>query len=83
MSTVDTATATTPTASSKKPMVMALAIIGAVALIVGILWFVGAAPGFMNVGSHVKHGSHLFRGGIAAVIGLALLAFAFIQNKKA
>lgn len=64
-------------------MILALAVIGAVALIIGILWFVGAAPGFLNVGSHVKHGGHLFRGGIAAVIGLALLAFAFIQNKKA
>ncbi len=53
------------------------------ALVVGILWFVGAAPGFLNVGSHVKHGSHLFRGGVAAVIGLGLVAFAWIQNKKA
>jgi uncharacterized OB-fold protein len=69
--------------SSKKPIVIALAAIGAVALIVGILWFVGAAPGFLNVGSHVKHGSHLFRGGVAAIIGLGLLVFAWIQNKKA
>lgn len=64
-------------------MVLALAVIGVVALVVGILWFVGAAPGFLDVGSHVKHGGHLFRGGVAAVVGLGLLAFAWIQNKKA
>lgn len=77
MSTADAASA-----SGRKPVVMALAVIGVVALVVGILWFVGAAPGFLNVGSHVKHGSHLFRGGVAAVIGLGLVAFAWIQNKK-
>lgn len=64
-------------------MVIALAVIGVVALVVGILWFTGASPGFLNVGSHVKHGGHNFRGGVAAVIGIALLVFAFIQNKKA
>jgi hypothetical protein len=80
---VSTATPATGVGSSKKPVVIALAAVGAVALIVGILWFVGAAPGFLNVGSHVKHGSHLFRGGVAAVVGLGLLVFAWIQNKKA
>lgn len=68
---------------NKKPVVIALAVVGAIALIVGILWFVGAAPSFLNVGSHVKHGGHLFRGGVAAVVGLGLLVFAWIQNKKA
>ncbi len=76
-------TADATSASGRKPVVLALAVIGVVALIVGILWFVGAAPGFLNVGSHVKHGSHLFRGGVAAVIGLGLVVFAWIQNKKA
>lgn len=85
MSTASAATGTDSgsSTSSKKPVVIALAAIGAVALIVGILWFVGAAPGFLNLGSHVKHGSHLFRGGVAAVVGLGLLVFAWIQNKKA
>jgi uncharacterized membrane protein YidH (DUF202 family) len=70
--------------TSRKPLVIALAVIGVVALIVGILWFVGAAPAFLNVGSHVKHhGNHLFRGGVAAVVGIGLLVFAWIQNKKA
>jgi len=76
-------TASAASGSNKKPIVIALAAVGAVALIVGILWFVGAAPGFLNVGSHVKHGGHLFRGGVAAVVGLGLLVFAWIQNKKA
>ena len=80
---MSTASAASPASTSKKPMIMALAVIGVVVLIVGILWFAGAAPGFLNVGSHVKHGSHVFRGAVAAVIGLALLAFAFIQNRKA
>jgi hypothetical protein len=79
VSTIDAPAST----GSKKPIVIALAAVGAVALIVGILWFVGAAPGFLNVGSHVKHGSHLFRGGVAAIVGLGLLVFAWIQNKKA
>jgi hypothetical protein len=84
VSTVDTAADTsTSTGSNKKPVVIVLAVVGVVALIVGILWFVGAAPSFLNVGSHVKSGGHLFRGGVAAVIGLGLLVFAWIQNKKA
>ena len=78
MSTTGTASGT-----GRKPLVIALAVIGVVAIVVGILWFVGATPSFLNVGSHVKHhGGHLFRGGIAAVIGIGLLVFAWIQNKK-
>jgi hypothetical protein len=68
---------------ARKPMVLVLGIVGVVALIVGILWFAGASPAFLNMGSHVKSGSHVYRGGIAAVIGLGLLVFAWIQNKKA
>ncbi len=86
---VSTASAATDTSSgssstgNKKPVVIALAVVGVIALIVGILWFTGLAPSFLNVGSHVKgHGGHIFRGGIAAVVGLGLLVFAWIQNKK-
>ena len=78
MSTTNTASGT------RKPLVIVLAVVGVVAIIVGILWFVGAAPSFLNVGSHVKgHGGHLFRGGVAAIVGIGLLVFAWIQNKKA
>jgi len=75
-------TTSTASGTGRKPVVIALAVIGVVAIVVGVLWFVGAAPSFLNVGSHVKHGGHLFRGGVAAVIGLGLLVFAWIQNKK-
>jgi uncharacterized membrane protein YidH (DUF202 family) len=71
------------TGSGKKGLVIVLAVVGVVCLIVGILWFAGAAPSFLNLGSHVKHGGHLFRGAAAAVVGIALLVFAWIQNKKA
>lgn len=75
---------TTSTASgTRKPLVIVLAVVGVVAIIVGILWFAGAAPSFLNVGSHVKHGGHLIRGAVAAVVGIGLLVFAWIQNKKA
>jgi uncharacterized membrane protein YidH (DUF202 family) len=76
-------TASTASGTGRKPVVLILAVIGVVVLVVGILWFVGAAPGFLNVGSHVKHGGHLIRGGVAAVIGIGLVVFAWIQNKKA
>lgn len=76
-------TASTASGTSRKPLVIALAVIGIVAIVVGILWFAGAAPSFLNVGSHVKHGGHLFRGAVAAVVGLGLLVFSWIQNKKA
>jgi len=68
---------------TRKPLVIVLAVVGVVAIIVGILWFVGATPSFLNVGSHVKgHGGHLIRGAVAAVVGIGLLVFAWIQNKK-
>ena len=85
MSTASTATDTGSSNSTgnRKPVVIALAVVGVIALVVAVLWFVGATPSFLNVGSHVKHsGGHLFRGGIAAVVGLGLLVFAWIQNKK-
>jgi len=75
-------TASTASGSGKKPLVVVLAVVGVVAIIVGILWFVGAAPSFLNMGSHVKHGGHLFRGGVAAIVGIGALVYAWIQNKK-
>lgn len=66
-----------------KPLALVLAIVGALAIIVGVLWFAGAAPTFLNMGSHVKHGSHLFRGGAAVVVGLVALFGARVVSKKA
>jgi hypothetical protein len=71
-------------AGSKRPLVIALAVVGAVALILGVLWLLGVAPGFLNAGSHVKasSGHHLYRGIVAAVVGIAGLAGAFVMNRK-
>jgi hypothetical protein len=69
---------------SKRPLVITLAVIGVIVLILGILWFTGAAPSFLNVGSHVKAsgGHHLYRGIAAVVVGVAALAGAYVMNKK-
>lgn len=66
-----------------KPLALLLAIVGVLAIIVGVLWFAGATPGFLNVGSHVKSGGHLFRGGAAVVVGLVALFGARVVSKKA
>jgi len=74
---------TVPSTGSKRPLVITLAVVGAIVLILGILWFLGAAPGFLNAGSHVKgSGHHLYRGAVAAVVGIAALVGAFLMNRK-
>jgi uncharacterized membrane protein YidH (DUF202 family) len=75
-------TASAASGSGRKPVVLVLAVIGVLAIIVGILWMVGATPAFLNVGSHVHKGGHLIRGAVAVVVGLGLGVFAWIQNKK-
>jgi len=70
-------------AGSKRPLVIALAVVGVVALIVGILWFAGAAPSFLNAGSHVKgHGNHVYRGAVGVVVGIGALVGAWLVNKR-
>ena len=70
-------------AGSRRPLVIVLAVIGVVALVVGVLWFTGAAPSFLNVGSHVKgHGHHLFRGLAGVVVGIAALLGAWSVSKR-
>jgi uncharacterized protein YqhQ len=68
----------------RTPMVIALAVIGVIALVVGILYLVdgSALPGFLTAGSHVKKGNHLARGAVAAVIGLVALVGAWFMNKR-
>jgi hypothetical protein len=68
--------------ASKRSLAIVLAIIAIVALIVGILWFAGAAPSFLNSGSHVKSGSHLYRGAVAIVIAVVLGAGAWFSTRK-
>jgi len=80
---VSTASAASGSGAGRKPVVLVLAVIGVVAIIIGVLWMVGATPAFLNVGSHVHKGGHLIRGAVALVVGLGLGVFAWIQNKKA
>jgi hypothetical protein len=69
---------------SKRTVVLVLAVLGALAIILGVLYFAGATPSFMNSGSHVhaKSGGHLIRGGVCLVVGIALGVGAWWQNKK-
>jgi hypothetical protein len=70
---------------SKRGLVIGMAVVGLVALVVGILWFTGHAPSFLDSGSHVKTkgGGHVFRGAAALVVAVALFVGAWITNKKA
>ncbi|HUC23217.1 MAG TPA: hypothetical protein VMA73_10970 [Streptosporangiaceae bacterium] len=70
------------TGGSKRTLVIVLAVIAVIALILGILWIAGAAPSFLDSGSHVKHGGHVFRGIAGIVIGLVCGAGAWWTNKK-
>lgn len=69
--------------SSKRTVVLVLAVLGALAIILGILYAAGATPSFLNSGSHVKSGGHLIRAGVCFVVGIALGVGAWWQNKKA
>jgi hypothetical protein len=65
--------------TGRKPVVLALALLGLLALIVAILWTAGLTPGIIN-SSH--SGGHALRGAAAAVVGIVLLVIAWIQNKR-
>jgi threonine/homoserine/homoserine lactone efflux protein len=71
------------TSTSKKPLVIILAVIGVLAIIVGILYMVAGTslPSFLTAGSHVHKGNHLARGGIALVLGVACLIGAWFSSK--
>ena len=69
---------------SKRSLTIVLAIIALICLIVGILWFAGAAPSFLDSGSHVKasSGGHVYRGTAAVVVGLVLGGAAWFTRRK-
>ena len=67
---------------SKRALVIILAVIAVIALVLGVLWFAGAAPSFLDSGSHVKSGSHLFRGVAGLVVAIVCGAGAWWTNKK-
>jgi hypothetical protein len=68
---------------SKRSLTIILAIVAVIAIILGILWFAGAAPSFLDSGSHVKaSGGHVYRGTAAVVVGLVLGGAAWFSSKK-
>jgi hypothetical protein len=69
---------------SKRSLTIILAIVAVIAIILGILWFAGAAPSFLDSGSHVKAGGggHVYRGTAAVVVGLVLAGAAWFSRKK-
>jgi uncharacterized membrane protein YidH (DUF202 family) len=81
---VSSASVSSGASTSRKPLVIILAVIGVVAIILGILYFIGgsAVPHFLVAGSHVKKGSHLARGGVALVVGIAALIGSWFATKS-
>jgi cell division protein FtsW (lipid II flippase) len=68
---------------SKRSLVIILAVLAVIALVLAILWMTGAAPSFLNSGSHVKgSGHHLYRGIAALVAAVVLGAGAWWAGKK-
>jgi hypothetical protein len=69
---------------SKRSLTIILAIVAVIAIILGILWFAGAAPSFLDSGSHVKSsgGGHVYRGTAAVVVGVVLAGAAWFSRKK-
>ena len=68
---------------SKRALTIVLMIVAVIALFVGFLWFAGAAPSFLNSGSHVKgSGGHDYRGAAAVVVALVLGGAAWFTRKK-
>jgi hypothetical protein len=71
-------------AGSKRSLVIILAVVAVIALVLGILWITGAAPSFLDSGSHVHKasGGHFFRGGAALVVAVVCGAGAWWAGKK-
>ena len=81
---MSTASVSGGASASKRPLVIVLAVIGIVAIIVGILYMVAgnSLPSFLTAGSHVHKGNHLARGGVALVVGLAALVGSWFSTKS-
>ena len=72
-------------ASSRRPLVIALAIIGVVFIVLAILFFAGVNMGFLDSVGHsgkVNNGSHGVRGSVSAVIGVLAFVGAWIANRR-
>ena len=72
-------------ASGRRPLAIVLAVIGVLAVILGVVFMVVTGlPHFMVAGSHVHstNGHHLTRGATALVVGVLLLAAAWWVNRS-
>jgi hypothetical protein len=72
-------------ASGRRPLAIVLGIIGILAIIVGVVFMVATGlPHFMTAGSHVHStaGHHIFRGAVALVVGVILVAAAWLVNRS-
>jgi hypothetical protein len=72
-------------AGSKRPLVIALAVVGVVFIILAVLFFAGVGMGPLDTIGHsgkVNHGSHSIRGSVSAVIGVVGLVGAWFMNKR-
>lgn len=81
---MSSASVSTGASTGRKPLVIILAVIGIVAVIVGVLYLIGgsAVPHFLIAGSHVKKGHHIARGGVALVVGIAALIGSWFATKS-
>lgn len=72
-------------AGSRRPLVIALAVVGVLFIILAVLFFAGIGMGPLDSIGHsgkVNHGSHGVRGSISAVIGVVAIAGAWITSRK-
>ena len=74
-------------ASARRPLAIVLAILGILAVALGIVYFAATGlPGFLVAGSHVKSatGHHVIRGAVSLVVGVVLVggAWWFSRSKK-
>ena len=71
-------------AGSRKPLFIVLAVIGVLALALGVLYLVAgnSLPGFLTAGSHVKSGNHNIRGIVCLVVGVVVLIGSWITGRS-
>jgi hypothetical protein len=72
-------------AGSRRPLVIALAVIGVVFIVLAVLFFAGVSMGFLDSVGHsgkVNHGSHGVRGSVSAVIGVLAFVGAWIVSRR-
>jgi hypothetical protein len=70
--------------SGRKPVFIVLAVIGVLALILGVMYLVAGTslPGFLTAGSHVKSGNHNVRGIVCLVVGVVVLIGSWITGRS-